>query len=51
MIDHLQGGFESVQLERAAEHADFNRICIREVDRSVTSSAGILSRGSSARTA
>ena len=42
MVDHLQGGFEGIQLERAAEHTDFNRICIREIDRSITSGAGIL---------
>ena len=41
MIDHLQGGFESIQLERAAEHTDFNRIRVRKVDRRVTSGAGI----------
>ena len=42
MIYHLQGGFESIQLERAAEHTDFNRVRIRKVDRRITSSAGIL---------
>ena len=42
MVDHLQGGFEGIQLERAAEHADFNRICIREIDRSISPRAGIL---------
>ena len=41
MIDHLQGGFEGIQLERAAEHPDFNRICIREIDRSISPRAGI----------
>ena len=42
MVDHLQGGFEGIQLERAAEHPDFNRICIREIDRSISPRAGIL---------
>ena len=42
MIDHLQGGFEGIQLERAAEHTDFNRVRIRKVDRRVTSGTGIL---------
>ena len=42
MIDHLQGGFEGIQLERAAEHTDFNRVRIRKVDRSISPSAGIL---------
>ena len=42
MVDHLQGGFEGIQLERAAEHPDFNGIRVREIDRRVTSGAGIL---------
>lgn len=42
MIYHLQGGFEGIQFQSAAEHADFNRICVREVDRRVAPSAGIL---------
>ena len=42
MVDHLQGGFQSIQFKRAAEHPDFNRICIREIDRRVTSGTGIL---------
>ena len=42
MIYHLQGGFESIQFQRTAEHTDFNRVRIREIDRSVTSGAGIL---------
>ena len=42
MIYHLQGGFEGIQLERAAEHSDFNGICIREIDRRVAPGAGIL---------
>ncbi len=42
MIYHLQGGFEGIQLERAAEHPDFDRIRVREVDRRISSRAGIL---------
>ena len=42
MIYHLQGGFQSIQLERAAEHPDFNGIRVRKVDRRITSGAGIL---------
>ena len=42
MVDHLQGGFEGIQLERAAEHPDFDRIRVREIDRRITSGAGIL---------
>ena len=42
MVDHLQGGFESIQFERAAEHPDFNGICVREIDRRVTSGTGVL---------
>ena len=42
MINHLQGGFEGIQFERAAEHSDFNRICVREIDRRITSGTGIL---------
>ena len=32
MVDHLQGGFEGIQLQSAAEHTDFYRICVRKVD-------------------
>ena len=42
MIYHLQGGFEGIQLERAAEHTDFNRVRIRKVDRRISPRAGIL---------
>ena len=42
MVDHLQGGFESIQFERAAEHPDFNRIRVCEVDRRITSGTRIL---------
>ena len=42
MVDHLQGGFEGIQLERAAEHTDFYRIRVRKVDCRVTSGTGIL---------
>ena len=42
MIDHLQGGFEGIQFERSAEHSNFNRIRIREIDRRVAPGAGIL---------
>ena len=41
MVDHLQGGFEGIQLERAAEHADFYCIRVRKIYRRITSSAGI----------
>ncbi len=42
MVDHLQGGFERIEFERAAKHADFNRICIRKVDRRIAPGTGIL---------
>ena len=42
MIYHLQGGFEGIQLERAAKHSDFNRIRVRKVDRRVAPGTGIL---------
>ena len=39
---HWQGGFESIQFQSTAEHADFNGIRIREIDRRVSSGTGIL---------
>ena len=33
MVDHLQGGFEGIQLQSSAEHANFNRVRVHQVDR------------------
>ena len=41
MIDHLQSGFEGIQLQSAAEHPNFNGIRVRKVDCCVAPSAGI----------
>ena len=42
MIYHLQGGFESIQFECAAEHPDFYGIRVCEVDRRIAPGTGIL---------
>ena len=42
MVDHLQGGFQCVQLKCTSEHPDFNRIRVCEVDRRITSGTRIL---------
>ena len=41
MVDHLQGGFEGIQLERTAEHADFNGIRVCEINRRIAPGTGI----------
>ena len=42
MVDHLQGGFQGIQLQSSAKHTDFNRIRVRKIYRRVTSGTGIL---------
>ena len=41
MVDHLQGGFQGVEFERAAEHADFNGVRVRKVDGGVAPGTGV----------
>ena len=43
MVYHLQGGFEGIQLQSSAEHANFNRVRVHQVDRRVASGTGVFS--------